>query len=94
LLLVLRPASVAAALLRSGLPAAERAWIGWFGVRGVGSVNYAAVTLGLGVLSAQEGAAVFWTTIVAVIASIVVHGVTATSLSRRWLEGHKQPRDT
>jgi sodium/hydrogen antiporter len=94
LLLALRPASVAVALLRSGLPAAERAWIGWFGVRGVGSVNYAAVTLGLGVLSAQEGAAVFWTTIVAVIASIVVHGVTATSLSRRWLEGHKQPRDT
>ena len=94
LLLVLRPASVAVALLRSGLPAAERAWIGWFGVRGVGSVNYAAVTLGLGVLSAQEGAAVFWTTIVAVIVSIVVHGVTATPLSRRWLEGHKQPRDT
>ena len=94
LLLVLRPASVAVSLVRSGLPAAERTWIGWFGVRGVGSVNYAAVTLGLGVLSAQEGAAVFWTTIVAVIASIVVHGVTATSLSRRWLEGHKQPRDT
>jgi sodium/hydrogen antiporter len=94
LLLVLRPASVGVALLRSGLPAAERTWIAWFGVRGVGSVNYAAVTLGLGVLSAQEGGAVFWTTIVAVIVSIVVHGVTATSLSRRWLEGHKRPRDT
>jgi sodium/hydrogen antiporter len=94
LLLVLRPASVAIALLRSGLPGGERTWIAWFGVRGVGSVNYAAVTLGLGVLNAQEGAAVFWTTIVAVIVSIVVHGVTATSLSRRWLEGHKQPRDT
>ena len=94
LLLVLRPASVLIALLRSGLPAGERTWISWFGVRGVGSVNYAAVTLGLGVLSAQEGAAVFWTTIVAVVVSIVVHGITATPLSHRWLEGHKQPRDT
>jgi NhaP-type Na+/H+ or K+/H+ antiporter len=94
LLLVLRPASVHLALVRSGLPAAERAWIGWFGVRGVGSLNYAAVTLGLGVLSAHEGATVFWTTLVAVIVSIVVHGVTATSLSRRWLEGHKRPHAT
>jgi NhaP-type Na+/H+ or K+/H+ antiporter len=94
LLLVLRPVTVLVALARSGLPAAERAWVGWFGVRGVGSLNYAAVTLGLGVLSAQEGATVFWTTIVAVIVSIVVHGMTATSLSRRWLEGHKRPRKT
>jgi NhaP-type Na+/H+ or K+/H+ antiporter len=94
LLLVVRPATVLLSLARSGLPAGERAWIGWFGVRGVGSLNYAAVTLGLGVLTAQEGATVFWTTIVAVIVSIVVHGVTATPLSRRLLEGHKRPRAT
>jgi NhaP-type Na+/H+ or K+/H+ antiporter len=94
LLAVLRPASVVVALLGSGLRAGERTWIAWFGVRGVGSVNYAAVALGLGVLTAQEGETVFWSTIITVIVSIVVHGVTATALSRRWLEGHKQPRDT
>ena len=26
-----------------------------------------------------------------VVVSIVVHGVTATPLSTRWLEGHKRP---
>ena len=81
-------------LLGSGLPARERAWIGWFGVRGIGSLYYAALTIGLGVLSDAEASQVFWTVCVLVIVSIVVHGITATPLSRRWLEGHRQPERT
>ena len=92
--LVLRPAAVLVSLLGSGLPARERAWIGWFGVRGIGSLYYAAVTIGLGVLSDAEASQVFWTVCVLVIVSIVVHGVTATPLSRRWLKGHRQPERT
>ena len=59
----------------------------WFGVRGIGSLYYAAVAVGTGALTDGEGATMLWTTAVCVVVSILVHGVTATSLSRRWLRG-------
>jgi NhaP-type Na+/H+ or K+/H+ antiporter len=85
LLLVVRPASVLAALVRTRLTHPERAFVAWFGVRGIGSLYYVAVAVGAGVLSNDEASTVFWTTVVCVIASIVVHGLTATHLSRRWM---------
>ena len=85
LLLLIRPASVMAALARTQLPTGERAFVAWFGVRGIGSLYYVAVAVGAGVLSDTEATTVFWTTTVCVIASILVHGTTATHLSRRWL---------
>ncbi len=85
LLLVIRPLSVVVSLLRSDLPPGERAFIAWFGVRGIGSLYYAAVAVGAGVLAPAEGELIAWTAIACVGVSIVVHGVTASSLSRRWL---------
>ncbi len=85
LLLLIRPASVMVALTRTNLPQRERAFVAWFGVRGIGSLYYVAVALGAGVLSEAEAEAVFWTTTVCVVASILVHGTTASHLSRRWL---------
>jgi NhaP-type Na+/H+ or K+/H+ antiporter len=85
LLLLIRPASVAISLARSGMPAGERAFVAWFGVRGIGSLYYAAVAVGAGVLAPAEADLVVWTAIACVIVSIVVHGVTASPLSRRWL---------
>jgi sodium/hydrogen antiporter len=85
LVLAIRPLSVAASQLGAKLPAGERAFIAWFGVRGVGSLYYVAVALGAGVLSAADTELITWTSIACVIVSIVVHGVTATPLSRRWL---------
>ncbi|MQA73577.1 MAG: sodium:proton antiporter [Solirubrobacterales bacterium] len=85
LLLLIRPISVLIALLRSDLPAGERAFVGWFGVRGIGSLYYVAVAVGAGVLSAADARLIAWTAIACVIVSIVVHGVTAAPLSRRWL---------
>jgi sodium/hydrogen antiporter len=85
LVLAIRPLSVAASQLGAKLPAGERAFIAWFGVRGVGSLYYVAVALGAGVLSAADTELIAWTSIACVIVSIVVHGVTATPLSRRWL---------
>ena len=75
----------AASLIGAKLPAGERAFIAWFGVRGVGSLYYVAVAIGAGVLSAADAELIAWTSIACVIVSIVVHGVTATPLSRRWL---------
>lgn len=85
LLVVIRPASVAVALTRAPIGAGERAFVAWFGVRGIGSLYYAAVAVGSGALADDEARTVFWTTAVCVIVSIVVHGITASPLSRRWL---------
>ena len=85
LLLLIRPVSVAIALLRTDLAPRERAFTAWFGVRGIGSLYYVAVALGAGVFSDGEASVLFWTVAVCVVASIVVHGISATPLSRRWL---------
>jgi NhaP-type Na+/H+ or K+/H+ antiporter len=83
LLLVIRPLAVAASLVGSGLPAAERAFIAWFGVRGVGSLYYVAVAVLAGALAPAETEIIVWTAIGCVMTSIVVHGLSATPLTRR-----------
>ena len=56
-------------------------------MRGVAALFYAAVVVGAGVLSAGEERVVVWTTLVCVVVSIVVHGLSAAPLTRRWLHG-------
>ena len=85
LLLAIRPAAVAIALVRSGIPPRERAFVAWFGVRGIGSAYYLAVAAGAGVLSGAEADVLTWTAIACIVTSIVAHGVTASPLSRRLL---------
>ena len=86
LLLLIRPAAVSLALLRSGIPLRERAFVAWFGVRGIGSAYYLAVAAGTGVLSGDEADILIWTAIACIVTSIVVHGVTASPLTRRLLD--------
>ena len=83
LLLLIRPAAVMLAFARSGVGLPERAFIGWFGIRGIGSFYYAAVVIGSGALAAGEAAVVYWTVIVCAGVSIVAHGVTSTPFARR-----------
>ena len=85
LLLVVRPLATALAFVGSSTAPGERAFVAWFGVRGIGSLYYVAVALGLGILSAEESQTLFWTVAACVVVSIVVHGVTAAPLSRRLL---------
>jgi NhaP-type Na+/H+ or K+/H+ antiporter len=82
LLLVIRPAAVFLALLGSRRDFKERAFVAWFGVRGIGSLYYTAVAVGTGVL-AGDATVVVWTALACVVVSVFVHGVTATPLSRR-----------
>jgi NhaP-type Na+/H+ or K+/H+ antiporter len=84
LLLLIRPLSCAVALRAAGMDRRERLWVGWFGVRGVSSLFYAAAAVQAGILAADEAEAVMWTTIVVVGISIVAHGVTADPVSR-WI---------
>lgn len=83
LLLVVRPVVSVLALTPLGLPLAERAFIGWFGIRGIGSFYYVAVAVGSGALAAGEAELVYWTVVACTGASIVVHGVTATPVVKR-----------
>jgi NhaP-type Na+/H+ or K+/H+ antiporter len=86
LFLAIRPVAVGLSLIGSRLTHPERVFVGWFGVRGVGTLNYVVVALGLGVLSAEEARVVFWTVAACVVSSIVIHGISATPLSRRLLD--------
>jgi NhaP-type Na+/H+ or K+/H+ antiporter len=85
LILLVRPAAVLAVLTGSQRPPPERLFLGWFGVRGVASVYYAAFMIGEGSLSAGDERLVFWTTAVVVMTSVLVHGVSASAASRRFL---------
>ncbi len=80
-LLVLALVPAARAPMRLG----ERLYLGFFGVRGVAAVYYAAVVAGSRALAPHAAAVVVWTTLVCVAVSIVLHGVTAGPLRRRWL---------
>jgi len=82
LLLVIRPGVVLLSFARSRLSLAERAFVGWFGIRGIGSFYYAAVAIGAGVLSPDDAAVVYWTVLVCAGVSITLHGITATPLTR------------
>ena len=86
LLLVIRPATVLLALLGSRVAReGERSFVAWFGVRGIGSLYYAAVAAGSGVLADGDARRLFWTVAACVLVSIVVHGVTSWPVERRLL---------
>ena len=82
LLLVVRPVAVALAFLGSGLDRRERAFLGWFGVRGVGSLYYVTAALSYGVLQTDEEILIFWTVTVVILTSITLHGITGTPVVR------------
>ena len=81
-LTVIRMLPVALALWRGGLSRVAVAFIGWFGPRGLASVVFALIALeDLG----ESGAAPAVTAItVTVLLSVLVHGVTADPLARRY----------
>jgi NhaP-type Na+/H+ or K+/H+ antiporter len=83
LLLVVRPLAVLASLVGSGLPRGERLFLGWFGVRGIGSLYYVAFAVSAGTLGAENDVEVVWTAIACVLCSIALHGITGTPVARR-----------
>ena len=92
LLLVIRPLAVSIALLRSAVPAGERAFVGWFGVRGVGSLYYVAIVAAAVEIAPGDAEQIVWTAIACVLVSIVVHGISAAPLSRRLLPPPDAPQ--
>jgi sodium/hydrogen antiporter len=78
LLGVVRPLACVLSLVGSRMDhPGEKAFVAWFGVRGVGTLYYGALIVASGALEGAERELVVWTSIAAVLVSIAVHGVTA-----------------
>lgn len=79
LLLLIRPVSVALGLWRSQSSSGQRLLIGWFGVRGVGSLFYLMYAINHGVAGdlADQLTAL---TLSVVVTSILLHGISVTPL--------------
>ena len=80
-LLIARPVAVQLSLLRAGLPRPQKAFMAWFGPKGVASMLFALFVLKSNV---GEGELIFDIAAIAIISSIVAHGLTDT-IGARWL---------
>ncbi|CAN5506116.1 cation:proton antiporter [soil metagenome] len=83
LFLVIRPAAVAVGLFGAGSSRPFLALIGWFGIRGIGSLYYLSYAVVHGV-SGSDGERLVAITLWVVAISIVVHGISVTPLMRRY----------
>jgi NhaP-type Na+/H+ or K+/H+ antiporter len=79
LLLVIRPLAVALGLLHSPSSGAQRWLIGWFGIRGVGSLFYLTFAINHGVSGALADKLTA-VTLSVVVTSIVLHGISVTPM--------------
>lgn len=79
LLVVIRPLAVRVGVARSSVSRSQRWLIGWFGIRGVGSLYYLMYAVNHG-LEASLADQLIALTLSVVVTSIVVHGVSVTPL--------------
>jgi NhaP-type Na+/H+ or K+/H+ antiporter len=88
-LTVVRMVPVALALLGSGLERWTVAYLGWFGPRGLASILLALILL-VEYPAVPGGDTIFAVVAITVLASILLHGVTAAPLTDRYAE-HTPP---
>jgi len=79
LFFIIRPLAIAVGLLRTPFGAAEKGLIGWFGIRGIGSLYYLAYAVQHG-LPQSRTEAVANTVLAAIAISVAIHGITVTPL--------------
>lgn len=91
LFFVIRPLSVALSLAGSDTDGIQRGLMGWFGIRGIGSVYYLAyaITHGVAGALAEQITAL---TVVTIAASIVVHGISVTPLMQLYARQRERAR--
>jgi len=83
LIFAIRPLGAALLLIGTPTSSAQRRLMGWFGVRGIGSVYYLAYALTHG-LNGEEAHIAVAVTLWATALSVLVHGVTGAPLIRRY----------
>jgi NhaP-type Na+/H+ or K+/H+ antiporter len=88
LLIVIRPVSVVVGLAGSREPWKRQAAIGWFGVKGIGSLYYLMYAIGQGV--PEDTAVTLISTVLIVVAlSILLHGISVKPLLRVYFRGDR-----
>ena len=85
--LFVRPLGTWLSMIGSSLPKSTRSLMGWFGIRGIGSLYYMTYALGEGV-TGSTAEQIAWITYTVVVLSVIFHGVTAYPLMA-WYENHK-----
>jgi NhaP-type Na+/H+ or K+/H+ antiporter len=81
-LLIARPVAIGISFLRAGLPAPHRAFIAWFGPKGVAGILFAELVLNSDV---SHRNVIFEIAAFVILASILVHGLTDT-VGAKWIE--------
>jgi NhaP-type Na+/H+ or K+/H+ antiporter len=71
-------------MLGSRLPTATLGLMGWFGIRGVGSLYYLTYAMGEG-LKGETAEQIAWITLTTIVFSVILHGISATPLMK-WYE--------
>lgn len=79
LFLIIRPLAIIVGLAHTPLGAAEKLLIGWFGIRGIGSLYYVAYAIQHGLPQSRVDA-VANTVLAAIAISVAMHGITVTPL--------------
>ena len=87
LFFIIRPVGVWLSMLGGGLPKTTRSLMGWFGIKGLGSLYYLTYALGEGV-SGEVASEIAWITYTVVVLSIIAHGISAAPLMK-WYEDVK-----
>jgi NhaP-type Na+/H+ or K+/H+ antiporter len=87
-LLVARPVAVWIALLRTGTDPATTAFMAWFGPKGVATMTFSLLVLGKAI---PAGERIFHLAALAVVCSIIAHGLTDTP-GANWIARHEEAR--
>jgi NhaP-type Na+/H+ or K+/H+ antiporter len=85
-LVVIRPLSIFVSLMGTRLSTAAKAFMGWFGPKGVATMAFSLLVLGKNI---EEGRRIFDIAALAVITSIIVHGLTDYPGSE-WMAEHAE----
>jgi len=83
LFVIVRPVSVFLGLLGSGTPFRLQMLVGWFGVRGIGSIYYLMFAIVCG-LPEELSVEFIHITLVVIVLSIIIHGMTARPMILKW----------
>ncbi|WP_036478217.1 sodium:proton antiporter [Myxosarcina sp. GI1] len=84
LFFIIRPIGIWLGTINSNLPTSTKHLVGWFGIRGIGSIYYLTYALGES-LDGPVAEQISWITFTVVVISIVVHGISAAPLMK-WYE--------
>ncbi|MBD3881977.1 sodium:proton antiporter [Phormidium tenue FACHB-886] len=90
LIFVIRPVGTWISTIGAKYTPVKRLLFGWFGIRGVGSLYYLFYSLGGG-LRGEVGELIAWVTLITVVISVVLHGMTATPFMD-WYERYIETR--